>query len=396
MRNGQSVPQSDRFATLDREGAVRERYTRAARRKEHSLCCPVSYDSKYLKVIPEEILQKDYGCGDPSPFLREGDEVLDLGSGAGKICFIASQIAGPKGRVIGVDFNPEMLALAKKYQREIGERIGWQNVEFRRARIQDLRTDLGLLEKHLAERPLRSSEELFEFEERVKRVGREAPLIPDESIDIVISSCVLNLVRPEDRGALFKEMYRVLRRGGRAAISDIVSDEPVPEELERDPDLWTGCLSGAFQEKEFLQAFEEAGFYGIQIEKRDEKSWRTVQGIEFRSVTVTASKGKEGACWERNQAVIYKGPWREVEDDDRHLLRRGVRTAVCDKTYQIFSEAPYREDLILVPPRKNILLSKAKPFDCSRTPERDPRETKGVRYKKTTAAAPVCAEGGCC
>src|SRR5216684_2649212 len=103
-------------ATLDVEAAVRERYEKAARAREKQLCCPAPYDPKYLEVIPLEVLEKDYGCGDPTRYVRPRDTVLDLGSGAGKICFIAAQIAGPQGRVIGVDFNLEMLALARKYQ----------------------------------------------------------------------------------------------------------------------------------------------------------------------------------------------------------------------------------------------------------------------------------------
>src|SRR3990167_5245606 len=90
------------------ENVVRERYAQGAQAKEEALCCPTNYDPKYLKVIPEEILEKDYGCGDPSRFIKEGDVVLDLGSGGGKICYIASQVVGPKGKVIGVDFNPEI------------------------------------------------------------------------------------------------------------------------------------------------------------------------------------------------------------------------------------------------------------------------------------------------
>ena len=86
---------------------------------------------------------------------------------------------------------------------------------------------------------------------------REEPLIADESIDVIVSNCVLNLVRPEDKKQLFAEMYRVLKRGGRIAISDIVSDETVPEHLAKDPDLWSACVSGAFQEEEFLRAFED-------------------------------------------------------------------------------------------------------------------------------------------
>ncbi len=120
---------------LDVERAVKERYSQAAGAREEELCCPVSYDPKYLSVIPEEIRERDYGCGDPSAFVRAGDVVLDLGSGGGKICYIAAQIVGREGRVIGVDANEEMLALANEYRHSIGEQIGYHNVEFRKGRI---------------------------------------------------------------------------------------------------------------------------------------------------------------------------------------------------------------------------------------------------------------------
>ncbi len=381
-------------AAFDVEDAVSERYARGARRVEKALCCPTSYDARYLKVIPKEILEKDYGCGDPTPTLKAGDRVLDLGCGAGKACFIASQIVGPKGHVIGVDFNAEMLALARKAQRAVGERIGWHNVEFRRGRIQDLATDLEALGADLAARPVASVEDYLGLEKAIGELRGVSPLVADNSVDVIISNCVLNLVRPQDKRRLFDEMHRVLARGGRVAISDIVSDEEVPDTLRRNPELWTGCISGAFQEKRFLEAFEEAGFYGIQIEKRDERPWRTVRGVEFRSVTVTATKGKQGPCWERNQAVIYKGPWKQVLDDDQHVLKRGVRTAVCDKTFQIFRRAPYRRDVVLVEPPKGVPLAGAKPFDCSRPAERDARETKGMRYRKTTAEGAPGLPGG--
>lgn len=378
------------------EQAVRERYAQGAKAKEEVLCCPTSYDPKYLKIIPKEILEKDYGCGDPSCFLKEGDVVLDLGSGGGKICYIASQIVGPKGKVIGVDFNPAMLDLARKYQKEVTEQIGWDNVKFRRGRIQDLKTDLEVLEKTLKENPIYSVNDLMQFEDVVEDTRQRTPLVEDESIDVIVSNCVLNLVRSEDKKNLFREMHRVLKKGGKVAISDIVSDEVVPKELQKDSELWSGCISGAFQEKEFLKAFEEAGFYGLKIEKYEERPWRIVQGIEFRSITITAYKGKEGPCWERNQAVIYKGPWKQVVDDDGHVLKRGVRSAVCDKTFQIYSKSPYQNEFILVPPAKDIPLSKAKSFNCQQTEERDPRETKEIRYKKTAKQASVCMEGGCC
>ena len=378
------------------EKAVRERYAKGAEIKEKELCCPISYDPKFLKVIPKEILEKDYGCGDPSQYIKEGETVLDLGSGGGKICYIASQAVGRKGRVIGVDFNPAMLELARKYQKEIARKIGYSNVEFKRGKIQDLKTDLEQIERYLQNHPIQSTEDFLTFEEVKRRIAEEYPLVVDDSIDVILSNCVLNLVRTDEKKQLFKEMHRVLKRGGRVAISDIVSDEEVPLDLQNDPELWSGCISGAFQEKAFLQAFEETGFYGIQIEKRDEQSWRTVKGIEFRSVTVTAYKGKEGECWERNQAVIYKGPWKQVVDDDQHVLKRGIRTAVCDKTLQIYAKTPYRDQMILIEPNKTIPLAKARPFDCSRDVERDPKETKGLNYNKTTKSKSVCMDGGCC
>src|SRR5439155_200570 len=149
---------------------------------------------------------------------------------------------------------------------------------------------------------------------------------------------------------LFEEIFRVLKKGGRAVISDIVSDEEVPEEMQNDPELWGRCISGAFTEDGLLAAFEESGFYGLQILRRNAEPWRTVQGTEFRSVTIEAFKGKQGECFERNQAVIYRGPFKEVLDDDNHRMERGKRYAVCDKTYNLYRKAPYDKFFEFVDP----------------------------------------------
>ncbi len=380
----------------DFEEAVLRRYEKAAREGEPGLCVPVSYDPSLLEVIPEEILLKDYGCGDPSRYVQEGETVLDLGSGSGKACYIMAQIVGPRGRVIGVDFNDEMLALARKYQELVGKRIGYHNVEFRRGKIQNLRLDLDLVDRHLRQNPVRSLSDLSKLNDFEERISREQPLIPDDSIDVIVSNCVLNLVRPEDKKRLFSEMYRVLRKGGRVAISDIVSDEPVPDYLKSDPELWSGCVSGAFQEEEFLSAFEEAKFYGIHVEEMKSEPYQTIEGIEFRSITITAHKGKEGPCVERNQAVIYRGPWKQVVDDDGHILPRGVRIAVCEKTYQIYSKPPYQNEFILIAPREEVPMEKAGPFDCSRDRRRGPKETKGLDYKVTQTSSGICGPGSAC
>jgi len=380
----------------DVEEAVLQRYGRAAREVEAGLCVPVSYDRSLLAVIPDEVIKKDYGCGDPSRYVREGETVLDLGSGSGKACYIISQIVGPRGRVIGVDFNEEMLALSRKYQDCVGKKLGYHNVEFRRGKIQNLKLNLDLVEQYLARNPVHSISDLFKLRDFEEKISHGQPLIPDESINVIVSNCVLNLVRSEDKRALFSEMYRVLKQGGRVAIADIVSDEPVPDHLKGDPELWSGCVSGALQEEALLRAFEEAKFYGIHIEEMRAEPYQTIEGIEFRSITITAYKGKEGPCIERKQAVIYRGPWKQVVDDDNHVLPRGARIAVCDKTYQLYSKPPYRDQCILIPPREEIALERAGVFDCSRERKRHPRETKGMDYTLTQASPRGCGSGSAC
>ena len=378
------------------ESIVRQRYAAGALAPESKLCCPVDYDGQYLKIIPEEVIERDYGCGDPSRSLREGETVLDLGSGTGKVCFIAAQIVGPKGKVIGVDMTDEMLEVARRNAPIVAERIGYANVEFRKGRIQDLALDLELLDRELKSGPITDAASFLAADELAGELRGKRPLVGSDSIDVVVSSCVLNLVEPKSKQQLFDEMFRVLKKGGRAVICDIVSDEEVPQEMQNDPDLWSGCISGALTEDSFLAAFENAGFYGIQILKRASQPWRTVQGIEFRSVTIEAFKGRQGECFERNQAVIYRGPFKEVLDDDNHRLERGRRYAVCDKTYNLYKKAPYREFFEFVDPLVDVPLADAKPFDCSRTALRHPKETKGQDYDVTTEAKSKCRDGGSC
>jgi arsenite methyltransferase len=381
---------------IEVETVVRDRYSQGAQERVQDLCCPVDYDPRYLAAIPEEVLERDYGCGDPSRHLQEGETVLDLGSGTGKICFIAAQVVGPAGRVIGVDMTGEMLAVARRNAPLVAERLGYSNVEFRRGRIQDLALDVDLLDEALEREPVMSSEALLRAAALAEDLRRTRPLIAEGSVDVVVSNCVLNLVDGQEKPRLFRDIYRVLRNGGRAVISDIVSDEPVPLELQQDPELWSGCISGAMTETGFLEAFEAAGFHGIRILERQKEPWRTVDGIEFRSVTVEAFKGKAGVCLERNQAVLYKGPFREVLDDDGHRMKRGERYAVCDKTFRLYQREPYLSQFEFIEPLEEVPLETAQPFDCSRTVHRHPRESKGQDYQVTTEAQSCCAPGTSC
>jgi SAM-dependent methyltransferase len=392
------MPTLDQRPPVTAEAAIYARYARAAGQVESALCCPVEYDRRLLAVIPPEIIERDYGCGDPTPFVRPGDVVLDLGAGGGKVCYMAAQLAGPAGRVIGIDCNAEMLALARGHQTTVAQRLGYANVEFRCGLIQDLRLDLDALGAELARRSVCDTADWLELRQLEDRLRHDRPLVANESIDCVLSNCVLNLVRPQDRRELFAEVFRVLRRGGRAAISDIVADEDVPARLRDDPQLWSGCIAGAWREDEFLKAFEVAGFHGIQLVKRQAEPWRVVEGIEFRSITVLAHKGKQGPCLERNQAVIYRGPFRQVEDDDGHTYRRGERAAVCDKTFKLLGRDPYAGMFELLEPSHKIPLEDAASFDCSRPTVRHPREMKGAAMRLAVLPADTYCDpdGSCC
>ncbi len=276
---------------MDQERAVYKRYKMASFVKQESLCCPTSYNSEYLKIIPQEIIEKDYGCGDPSRYVLKGETVLDLGSGGGKLCYIIAQIVGKEGKVIGVDMNSDMLALARKYEDVVAQKLGYKNFEFKRARIQNLKLDLEKLSDYISKNPINSLEDYLNVEFISKELEKESPLIEDESIDVIVSNCVLNLVRDEEKRQLFSELFRVLKKNGRAVISDIVSDKTVPDYMKQDAELWSGCISGAMKEEDFIKAFKEAGFKNVEIIKKDNNPWRVIDGINFYSVTVAAYKG---------------------------------------------------------------------------------------------------------
>ena len=243
---------------LDQTQAVEERYGAAAHAQEACLCTPVAFDLSLLQAIPREVVERDYGCGDPTRWVKPGDTVLDLGSGSGKNAFICAQLIGSAGAVIGVDRNVEMLNLARQAAPVVAERIGFANVRFVEGAIEAL--------------------------EAPQVDG--APLIADRSIDVVLSNCVLNLVNPADRQNLLANIRRVLRPGGRLAVSDIVCDKPVPLALQQDPELWSGCISGAWQEEVFLQDFRALGFEKVSYADRSDQPWQVVEDIEFRAVTL--------------------------------------------------------------------------------------------------------------
>jgi arsenite methyltransferase len=379
--------------SLDVLDSVRSRYGEGARSQVPELCCPVDYDASLLEVLPPEIIERDYGCGDPSRFVRPGEVVLDLGSGAGKICFMASQLVGAEGRVIGIDTTQEMLALSRAHREPIGARIGWVNTEFRHGLIQDLALDRDRLDLWLAEHPICSSADLEALRAEEQRLRREEPLVADNSIDLVLSNCVLNLVDSNEKGRMFAEIHRVLKPGGRCAISDIVSDEDVPLEMQNDPELWSGCISGAMREDRFLEAFAEAGLHGIKIVELASEPWAVVQSVEFRSMTVCAWKDGSGEHLDQLDALIYKGPWQEVRDESGQVLKRGERTAVSRHTFERLGREPYAAQIHPVPPLTAVSADDAQPRACCAPTRRDPKETKAGAQRPDHAPG---SGGSCC
>lgn len=366
---------------------VSERYAAGAKERQEALCCPVDYDASLLELLPQEIIERDYGCGDPSRYVQAGDTVLDLGSGGGKICYMAAQLVGPKGKVIGVDMTDEMLALARKHQNEMAQKLGGDRVSFLKGYIQDLALDVEAVEQYLAAHPIESVAALQEFETWKTRQRSERPLIANDSIDLVVSNCVLNLVAESDRTQMLEEIFRVLKPGGRVAISDIVSDEFVPEHLRENEELWTGCISGAFQELQFGQAFLDAGFILVNYDKWDETAWQVVEDIEFRAVTLMAVKPSPQVCLDIGQAVIYTGPFSEVRDDEDHVYPRGVRIAVCERTYQFLTEGPLRDNFIGVNPAEP---KAAVTFCAAPGTVRPARETKGSSHSSAQSGSSCC------
>jgi len=372
---------------MDMKKSVVERYSLGAEEVQTALCCPVDYDASLLKMLPTEVIEKDYGCGDPSRYVEDGDVVLDLGSGSGKICYMAAQLVGDCGQVIGVDMNDEMLTLARKYQAEMAEKLGNDRVRFVKGQIQDLALDLAKVDVYLATNPVQNVQGLDQLQQWQKQLAKTEPLIADNSVDLVLSNCVLNLVNDDDKKQLVEEIFRVLKPGGRIAISDIVADEAIPDHLKADPELWSGCISGSFVEDEFLDSFKQAGFLAVKLDKWDEQPWQVVEGIEFRSVTITAVKGEEVACVDKGHAVIYKGPYAETKDDEGHVYYRGKRMAVCERSYHLLTEGPYADDFIGISPQAIV---EEKTWCAPVGTLRPANETKSAQHTNGNKASSCC------
>lgn len=366
---------------------VSERYSQGAQVREEALCCPVDYDQSLLAVLPREIIDKDYGCGDPSRYVRDGDIVLDLGSGGGKVCYMAAQLVGGEGQVIGIDMTDDMLALARRHQSTVAEKIGGDRVTFKKGYIQDLALDVEALQQRLNNHPVSTVEDMAVLESWKRQQKCDAPMIANSSVTLVISNCVLNLVDKADRQLMIEEIFRVLKPGGRVAISDIVCDEPVPQQLQDDATLWSGCISGAFEEREFMQAFINAGFVAVSYDKWDDRPWQVIDNIEFRSVTLIATKPDRNNLYDAGEAVLYRGPYSYVRDDLGNVFPRGERIAVSRRTFELIKNGPYTSDFVCVAPATEINRGC---FTLAPGTKRTAAETKGGLHAGTGSGGACC------
>eukprot|EP00562_Extubocellulus_spinifer_P003436 CAMPEP_0178489426 /NCGR_PEP_ID=MMETSP0696-20121128/10370_1 /TAXON_ID=265572 /ORGANISM="Extubocellulus spinifer, Strain CCMP396" /LENGTH=391 /DNA_ID=CAMNT_0020117227 /DNA_START=60 /DNA_END=1235 /DNA_ORIENTATION=+ len=292
-------------------------------------CCTGSSMPRHIKSaiskIHPTVIAKYYGCGLCVPDLLDGTTVLDLGCGAGRDVYIASQLVGPNGKVIGVDMTPEQLDVAKETQPYHADKFGFANTEFHLGKI----------------------EELDQIES-----------LEDNSVDVIVSNCVINLC--PDKEAVLKSCYRLLKPGGELYFSDVYSNRRVPESLRKDKVLWGECLSGALYWNDFQNLAKRCGFADprlvedapITIENDDVQATidKAGQGnLDFYSATYRLFKldDLEPHCEDYGQAVIYKGTIPRHPSgwslDDHHYIEAGKVFPVCGNTWNMLAQTRFSE-----------------------------------------------------
>lgn len=288
-------------------------------------CCTLVKPPKHildaLNLVAPEVQAKYYGCGLTLPSGVEGLRILDLGSGSGRDCYIASKLVGEHGHVIGIDMTDEQLKVATDHLEYHREKFGYakSNVEFLKGNIEKL--DELNLEKG--------------------------------SFDVIISNCVINLATDKDK--VLKDAYELLKPGGEMYFSDVYSDRRIPQHLQENKVLWGECLSGALYWNDFLRTAKKAGFTDPRamddrpITIENEEVEELVGDIKFYSVTYRLWKldGLESDCEDYGQAVAYKGGVPEeklaFKLDDHHYFPKGKIMTVCGNTYNMLNDTRFKK-----------------------------------------------------
>ena len=313
--------------SLSTEEKVQDYYGKVLSTSEDlktSACCTAedipSHVKDILKNIHTEVLEKFYGCGSPLPLGLEGKTVLDLGSGSGQDCYVLSRLVGESGFVTGIDMTQEQIDVSTKHIDYHTESFGFKkpNVEFKKGFIDDLSS-----------------------------VG-----IKDNSQDVVVSNCVLNLA--EDKTRVFKEIFRALKPGGELYFSDVFADRRIDEELIKDPVLLGECLSGALYTEDFRRILQEMGCddYRVinkrKIEITDRKIHDKIGHVNFYSITVRAFKlDLEDRCEDFGHVAYYQGTIPEAKHvfmlDDHHIFETNKPYPVCGNTTKMIMETRFKD-----------------------------------------------------
>lgn len=287
-----------------------------------SACCVGDTVPAHLRAliadIHPEIRERFYGCGLPLPPALNGCTVLDLGCGTGRDCYVLSRLVGEHGRVIGVDMTPEQLAIARRHREWHAERYGYKrsNVEFHEGYVEDL----GALD------------------------------IADDSVDVVVSNCVVNL--SPDKPRVFGEIFRVLKPGGELYFSDVFADRRIPVGLRQDPVLLGECLAGALYPEDFRRLLAEIGCADARavatqpITLDDPTIQRRIGMVGFRSLTIRAFKlALEDRCEDYGQVAQYLGTIAELPHafdlDDHHNFETDRPMLVCGNTADMLAGTRY-------------------------------------------------------
>jgi len=287
---------------------------------------PPKHIRDVVSMIHPEVEGKYYGCGLVVPSVLEGMRILDLGSGSGRDCFILSKLVGETGYVLGVDMTTEQIETAQKYIEYHTQKFGYSkpNIEFKKGFIEKL-NELGL---------------------------------KDNSFDIIISNCVINL--SPDKDAVLREAFRVLKHGGELYFSDVYSDRKVPKELMDNSVLWGECLSGALYWNDFLNLSKKIGFRDPRLvsDTRITISNKNIEElcghIKFFSATYRLFKidDLEPACEDYGQAVIYKGGIDNEHNvfklDGHHLIEKGRVFPVCGNTFKMLKHTRFEPYFVFI------------------------------------------------
>lgn len=259
----------------------------------------------------------------------------------------------------------------------------------------DLRINPQIVRDFIKDNPVTDLVEYKELQENIENQKRNNPLIDDNTIDAVFIDLEINSVDLEKIKTIIIESFRIIKKGGKIVLRTIMADEPCNHLLP--VVINENKLKTVFLEKEEIELLDQVGFHGMKFEFKGELPIKVVDGVEFREFVISAYKGKQGPCLDCGQAVMYRGPWKEVIDDDGHRYVRGERVAVCSKTYGVVNREPYKDQFVYIPCYANISEESAPIFDCNAPKIRDIHVTKGLisvfESKEESACDSSCSCG---